>query len=487
MSPSPARQIVSAPSHRLAPRLGPVLAEMAAGDPLRPRRVLVISSALRDHLQARLARESPLAGVSFLTLEQLAREKALPEMLREGLRPLPRLGEDQLGNGFVIGGPALMETVLGTLRDRLGPLCPPPGIQGYGGTLYETWKDSAEGLLSVDDLRACAHKFRGADARRLDDLALIIEAFENRLERLRYFDQPHLLARACEILEAAPGGTPAILYGFSDMNALQRRLALAACAGAGAAAFVPADPDAPACAFARPFLRWLESEGFTPAESSSAADGSFAEGPFEKLGRRLFATGAPVPPPEGSVQIVSAPAASREAFELCREILHEREKPAAPESAGLLLPSRKDYDPLFREILGGMGIPVTVSGEGSLAACPAGRTFLRMISLKSQDYPRPEVMRFLDEGGLPASAFYLERLKAEEIDPGAAVPADWEYRSRDLPYLSGEKSWRGEIRRALSGRDDDPQLQSLALALDLLFGQLGARPESALSSEHAEK
>ena len=279
MSPSPARQIVSAPFGRLAPRLGSTLAAMAAGDPLRPRRVLVISSALRDHLQTLLARETPLVGATFCTLEQFARETAEASLLQEGFRPLPPLG-----------GPALMETILHNLGPRLGPLCPPPGIQGYGLALYETWKDTAEGLLSADDLRA--QKIRGADARRLADLALLAEAFVERLGRLRYFDQPHLLAKACEILKAEPDGVPTILYGFSDMNALQRRLALAACRGADAAAFVPADRDAPACAFARPFLRWLELEGFTLAE-----DFSVPEGPFEKLGRRLFGTGDFAPPP----------------------------------------------------------------------------------------------------------------------------------------------------------------------------------------------
>ena len=94
-----------------------------------------------------------------------------------------------------------------------------------------------------------------------------------------------------------------------------RRLALAACRGAEAAAFVPADRDAPACAFALPFLRWLESEGFT-----LAADSSVPEGPFEKLGRRLFGAGGPAPLTEATLQVVSAPAASREAFELCREL-----------------------------------------------------------------------------------------------------------------------------------------------------------------------
>jgi len=469
MSPPPARQIVSAPFGRLAPRLGPALAAMAAGDPLLPRRVLVISSALSGHLQARLARAGAFAGVSFFTLEQLARETAEASLLQEGFRPLPSLG-----------GPALMETIL--LGPRLGPLRPPPGVQGYGQTLYETWKDTAEARLTPAALRDCAKNFAPADALRVIDLARITQEFEERLVGLGYFDQSHLLAEACEILEKAPDGVPTILYGFSDMNALQRRLALAACQGAEAAAFVPADREAPACAFALPFLRWLESEGFT-----LAADFSVPEGPFEKLGRRLFGAGGPAPPTKAALQVVSAPAASREAFELCRELLHPEDSPRPPATAGLLLPARKDYDPLFREILGGMAVPVKTPDTGSRAACPAGRSFLRMLALQGEGYPRLEVMRFLDEGGLNASTLFLERLKDGAIDPGAAVPAEWEYRSRDLPYLSSEDGWRGGLQRALAKSPDDPPLKSLELAVDFLFGQLGALPESAPPSEHAEK
>ncbi len=472
MSQAPARTLYSAPFRYLAPRLAPLLDRMAAGDPLRHRRVLVISGALRDHIQRFLAREAPLAGVSFLTLEELARETAEASLLQSRFRPIPSLG-----------GPALMETVLRDLRPRLGPLCPPEGVPGYGLALYETWKDITEARLAPPDLQAQAPKFSRAAARRLVDLARIAHEFEERLRRLGYFDQPHLITTACEILEEEPDSVPTVLYGFSDMNALQGRLALAACRGADAAAFVPADLEAPACAFARPLLRWLEAEGFAPDDDSSPA----AEGPFEKLGRRLFGAGSPAPPPDGAVQVVSAPAASREAFELCREILCAEEKPAAPDSAGILLPSRKGYDPLFREILGGMDLPVKIPDAGALAACPAGRSFLRMLALKPKGYPRPEVMCFLDEGGLPATPSFQERLKAEKIDTGAAVPAGWEYRSRDLPHLSGEEGWRNEIARARADCPEDFQLQSLSLAAGILFEGLGALPETETPSEHAKK
>lgn len=470
MSQAPARTLYSATFRRLASRLVPVLDRMAAGDPLRPRRVLVISSALSDHLQRVLAREAPLAGVTFLTLEQFVRGTAESSLFQSRLRPIPPLG-----------GPALMEIILRDLRPRLGPLCPPEGVPGYGLALYETWKDIAEARLGPADLQARAPKFPRADGLRLIDLARIAQEFEERLSRLGYFDQPHLIAKACDILEEDPDGLPTILYGFSDMNTLQRRLALAACRGA-AAAFVPADREAPACAFARPFLGWLEAEGFVPDDSPPAT-----EGPLEKTGRRLFGTGSPAPPPEGALQIISAPAASREGFELCREILCEKEKPAAPDSAGILLPSRKDYDPLFREIFAGMGIPITVPDAGAQAACPAGRSLLRMLALKAAGYPRPEVMRFLDEGGLPKTDLFLDRMKDAGLEAAHAIPADWEYRSRDLPYLSGEEGWRNEIDRALSGRDGDPVLESLSVAVEILFEQLGALPETAPPSGHAKK
>ncbi|MDA1001304.1 MAG: hypothetical protein O2807_12420, partial [bacterium] len=94
----PATKILyAAPFRRLEALLAAALDRFAAGDPLRERRVLVTSNRLRDHLQALLAKERAYAGVSFLTLRDLAAELGEPFFRKEGFRRLPALGGAALG------------------------------------------------------------------------------------------------------------------------------------------------------------------------------------------------------------------------------------------------------------------------------------------------------------------------------------------------------------------------------------------------------
>ncbi|MEE9273931.1 MAG: hypothetical protein V3V62_01305, partial [bacterium] len=137
MPASPPKVLHAAPFRRLEPLLAPALERLAAGDPLRERRVLIISNRLRDHLQERLAREGAFAAVSFLTLRDLAREIAEADLRAEGLRPLPRMG-----------GEALAARALREAEKRLGPLGRAAGAEGYGSALFATLTDLAEGGIS---------------------------------------------------------------------------------------------------------------------------------------------------------------------------------------------------------------------------------------------------------------------------------------------------------------------------------------------------
>ena len=82
MSASLGKRLFTAPFWRLEPLLARILDELASGEPLRSRRVVVISHLVRDRLQALLARTSALAGVSFLTLGELVREPPLGRIFR---------------------------------------------------------------------------------------------------------------------------------------------------------------------------------------------------------------------------------------------------------------------------------------------------------------------------------------------------------------------------------------------------------------------
>jgi hypothetical protein len=370
-------------------------------------------------------------------------------------------------------------------------------------------QDLAEAGISAADLRRCARRLssarpaHAAHAARLRDLARIAEAFDERFGLFGFHDEPHLLQSACEAMEAEPPRIPTIFYGFSDMNALQRRLVLAACRGADAAALVPADRDAPACRFALPLIAWFEANGFVPRDLPAGESPPPAEKrPLEALCGCLFTPNRLSSPIGASLRIVSAPSESREAYEISRELLYENPQaetdpqaeadsqdtgPRAGEKAGVLLPGGDPYPGLFREVFRSLGVPAREEDAGHRAATRPGRLFLLMLGLNARGHPRRELIRFLDEGRFCASPVFTGEIAPD--GDHAALPARWEYITRRLPFLSGADEWREALRsQKFRGRlkeDDSRAADLFEKSLERLFGFLDALPGRALPSAHS--
>ena len=468
MAAAPFKELYVAPFHRLEALLGGLLRRMEGGDPFRARRVLVISNLVRDRLQERLAREGAWAGVDFLTPLDLAREIAGPRVRRAGLRPLPPGGDA-----------ALASRLLRENAGRLRRLRPPEGIPGYDEALAATLADLREAGVSPADLQRA-----GDDSLR--DLALLLDAYEARLASLGFHDEPGLLRAACGEAEASPQDIPTLLYGFADLNALQRRLVEACCRSAPAAALVPAEEGAPACAFVRPMLAWLRALGF--ADRKVEKDG---ERPFAEAGRALFSAEGGASLAGDALRIVSAPAPGREAFELVRELLYS---PGGSREAAVLVPGGEGYASLFEETCRSLGVEARAERGVSLVRTPAGRALLGMLLLRERGYPRAEVLRFLDEGSFAASASFLEwRTAKGSGEEDSCLASRWEVLSRRLPYANGEDGWRRAIDRAkkeeasasIGARRASP-LRTFEAALNILFTHLRALPARALPSVHAE-
>ena len=482
MSPAPEKRLFAAPFHRLEAGLRPVLDEFAAGEPLRPRRVVVISRQLRERLEVALASQKALAGVSIYTLGGISRSAAQSIINQSHKNALPPLG-----------GWAIAQNVLREIAPKLGPLRPPGGVAGWGEAAWETYKDLKEAGLSSDTLRAAASGLPREAAERLLDLALIAESINEQFVTLKLYDETEVLRLAAEALETAPPGIPTIFYGFADMNALQRRLALAACRSAPAAFFVPAESGLPACEFAQPFINWLESKGFVPEEVSPPIRATGPR-PLEALGNSLF-TRKPIsdPPPETALGLIAAPSESREAWELCRELFYtDADCPAAERGEiGLLLPGGDKYPGLLREIFQGIGIEAQFEHLGRAAATLAGRLFLSMIELKPQGYPRPGLMRFLDEGRFSTSLLFLNEIRQAEDEndsPSTDLPSAWEYITRPLPYVSGEVEWRAALGSPAFDeiKKNHPEAELFKISLEKIFATFGDSPENALPSVHAK-
>ena len=345
--------LIAAPFHHLESSLASRVRRLAGGDPLAQRRVVVISNRLRDHVEKVLARAGGFAGVSVLSMLDLAREV---------------IGADRTPGGFQRVHPALAEVLAekafaGAQRELAFFRS---ASQGYGESLYATLTDLAEANLSPEALRELSTKISGPDAARCRDLGLLAESFRREMNEREFYDGSSLLLMACEKAEADPPRIPTIFYGFAEMNALQRRLAAAVCREAESQALVPAQTCAPACKHALPLLDWLEKMEFYREEA-----GAIEPRPFSGLAGALFSGDQAEPLAEDALRVVAAPARGREAWEVCREMLRARENFEGDDEICVLMTERSGYQDLFEETFESLEIPCRAEEENSLirSAC----------------------------------------------------------------------------------------------------------------------
>ena len=467
--------LLTAPFHHLEPSLAQRVRGLGAGDPLAHRRVVVISNRLRDHVQGVLARAGGFAGVEVLSMIDLAREIAEPQRTPAGFtRPHPAITE------------VIAEEAFEGARGEF--VFFRPDSRGYGESLCATLTDLAEANLSPEALRELSGKIPGPDAARLRDLSLLAERFRSSMRERKYYDRSSLFLTACERAEAEPPRVPTIFYGFAEMNALQRRLTAVVCREARSQALVPAQPDAPGCAHARPLIDWFEGQGFHKEEA-----GPLEPRPLSGLAGALFSEGKAEPVSEDALRIVAAPTRGREAWEACREILRTREDFGGDDEVCVLMSARDGYQDLFEETFHTLEIPCRAEDGITLCETPAARLFLLMLRLSVEGYPRAGLMRFLDEGGFTASGKFKELAEQygfEERIDDPLLASQWEYFSRSLHYLRGADAWREALEGALKQmREDDeerPAAHSLDKVLSGFFDLMEKIPEEGPPSAFAK-
>ncbi len=456
---SASKILVTAPFHHLESSLASRVRGLSRGDPLAHRRVVVISNRLRDHVQGVLARAGGFAGVEVLSMIDLAREIAEPQRALAGYRqPHPALAE------------VLAEEAFEHARGEFAFFN--PDTRGYGESLLATLTDLAEANLSPEVLRELSQRISGPDAARLRDLALLAERFHGCLRERGFCDRSSLFLAACERAEAEPPRVPTFLYGFAEMNMLQRRLAAAVCREAPAQALVPAQPDAPACAHARSLIDWFEGQGFQGEEA-----GPLAARPLSGVADALFSRDEVQAGPlaAGALRIVAAPTRGREVREACREMLQTREDCKGDDEICVLMTERGGYQDLFEETFHTLEIPCRAEDRKPLSESSTARLFLLMLRLAVEDYPRAELMRFLDEGGFTGSGMFGELARqygAEECVGDPTLASQWEFFSRRLPYLRGLDAWVTAFQGVLEDvREDDEEYPA---ASSLIMGMIDA-------------
>jgi ATP-dependent helicase/nuclease subunit B len=364
------------------------LASRVRRDPIGPAVVAVPTNLLGLRLSRLLAgrlasarpdRAAPggHANVRFMTLKDLAARHA-PAPLAGGRALLPA-GGDEI---------ALRRVVDAGAADG-GHFQPIAGRPGFAAALLATIGDLKEACYTPEALEAAAASaglIRRGRRGKVAEVARLWRLFEAFLEEEGWADGHDLMAAAVSGIEGVRAGAlpPFFLYGFYDLNALQKRLVAAACAAADSRVYVPY-LEIPSFRYAEPTLRWFESLGFerTPV------------GP---------AGGRETPLPEVT-RLISAPGEAREVRENVRTLVALLEKHGLSfQDVGVLLRSPDPYADRFSEELLRVGAGPYVESPCPLARTRSGRSLLKLADAVASGFGRIELMEFLSVADLADDA-----------------------------------------------------------------------------------
>jgi ATP-dependent helicase/nuclease subunit B len=426
------------------------LAERIGAAPLAPVPVIVPTNFLGRRLSRLLAdRTGGHANVQFMTLRGLAAFTA-PSPLPDGRSPLPTRADAVVVRRLMDEGEA-RDGYFSSIADR-------PGLST---AILAAIRDLKEASYDPDSFAETARTqglLRSTRHNKFAELSRIWGSYEKRLEGGRWADDSDIMRAAAEALET--GGRapePLTVYGFYDLNALQKRLLGACIELTGAVVYFPYS-DAPAFSYARPTLDWFLSLGFT------------------RIG--LASDSRAIPLPESTL-IMSAPGEAREARETVRalvRILGERD--LSLQDVAIAMRSPVSYSDHFAEEFGRLG-SLAPDGRGEsrgrsflekpppLSRTRSGRSLLRLALAARSDFARSDVIEFLSLADLDAAAFGGK---------GEAPVSDWNAASAIAGVTSGVDAWIDrlrKLRKRLAESDaDDPFAEAhgcLAESIDCLL------------------
>jgi hypothetical protein len=431
------------------------LGAIRRAEPLAPVVVVVPTALLCRHLAAAGAERGGILNVHLLTLLDLAERTGAPVLAAQGRSPLPPLG------GELIARAVCRERntdYFASIADRAG----------FHRALLATVADLKEAGHRPGDLARMLTRppWRGSPLLpKLRELHALWAAYEDRLGALALYDRDDLLAAAAEAAPTDQWLAQAVMvmvYGFYDLNELQRRLVGAATSGRPARAFFPYAPGAEAFAYARPTFDWFLGLGFEARPEPEP------ELPPElaALQRCLFAhPDGEAPTPEGRVRIIAAPDEVREVRAIVRDAVAGARKGQALPRIGILLRQSAVYAPLFVEECEAGGLAAYHHDPPPLSASRAGRSFLMLLRLigsgpstspSSPPHPlsacgegaggrglaRAEVMDFVTYADIPFEAI-LPRGPGPSGAEGSPEPSpsDWDLLSIQAGIVKGRDTW----------------------------------------------
>jgi len=451
----------------------------------RGRGALLVVPTFGDvqHYRHELARSGAVFGAEVLRFALLEREVARRAGLRG--RPLGALGCERVAAAAVAATPLRVLTRAAT-------------TPGFPRALTRFAAELEAERVSPARLRQALRAWAAGNAGRAaygEELGALYGAYRDRLAALGRSDRPLHLTTALDVLRTEPGrwgGTPVLLYGFDDLDPLQRdtvetlaatgaevtasltyeagRFAFAGRAATVAALLPVADRHialearaehyAPA---ARAALHHLERRLFEPSAADEgrlfrvdALDGEGAApagGPGGGVGDEAPDPGAAITLLEGGGEREELELVAAEVARLVRE------GQVAPEEIAVVLRSPRAAAGVVRQVFEGFGIPVALDRRVAFGHTALGGGLVALLRCALLDGTAAELLAWLRTPGLLEVPALADGLEAQARREGAHSAAEarvlWERDHWPLDAIDRVRAAAGRGPAALLGRLDE--------------------------------
>ncbi len=424
--------------------------DLRSADALSPLIVIVTSRLLGLHLRRHLAENGiHHINIRFFTLEDLAEHIAGPIIHGQGRTRMPGSApKPVMAEALRSISSDAREFYFSGIIDRTG----------FQEAMLATIRDLEQAALTPQDLRRAIKQSsvrQAVHVSKIEDLTEVWDRYRCLLDGLAWVDDHQVMLAAADHLASSPlvrGALSILVYGFYDLNALQKKLLEKCIDVKDTVAFVPFDRQR-AFEFAEPILRWMESRGFK--KRPAAADGDIGASPvLAHLRKHIFENGPEAPSPHDAVTFVSAPGEAREVREIARLIAAEAERlDIRSHEIGILLKNHETYGVMLRETLERLHMAPFMPGGMPLSETVEGRSVLLLLEVLARDYARNEVMEFIT----------FAPLRADSVRRQTGAPSSvhrWDTVSTAAGIVEGRTEWEDRLARLIEECRDPESRQA---------------------------
>lgn len=342
---------------------------------------------------------------------------------------------------------------LAVARTQLQVLGASAQTPGFVRALLGLFDELGELRVTPARWHAAVRAWAAADPARTayaDDLGALFGAYHRGLEAIRRVDPAMRTVAVHDALRTDPGrwpGRPVLLYGFDDLDLLQRDAVETLAVHCGADVTVSLPFEAGRAAFAGRATTYQELMALGATEQTlPAADAHYAErarSVLHHVERHVLEPGASRLPDAGDAVLLLRGGGERAELELvAARVARLIGEGVPPAEIAVVLRRPEEQAALVERVLTAYEIPFVLRRRVPLGHTALGRGLLALVRCALLDGTADDLLTFLRTPGLVRDPALVDRLEADirrrGLRTAAEAQAEWErsgWRLHELPRL----------------------------------------------------